>query len=119
VVLQHPARDLAVVGLPRVDELERPQAGDEQRETHQRDHRQLVPLAEHPEPAGARGAGWIEHRANLPRCPRRGSSGPSELGYDGRVPRFPGLSAPTQALPASILDKLKRRASASSGPVIP
>jgi N-succinyldiaminopimelate aminotransferase len=36
-----------------------------------------------------------------------------------RVPRFPSLSAPTQALPASIIDRLKRRAAAFHGPVIP
>jgi N-succinyldiaminopimelate aminotransferase len=35
------------------------------------------------------------------------------------VPRFPSLSAPTQALPASILDDLKRRAAAFQGTVIP
>jgi aspartate/methionine/tyrosine aminotransferase len=35
------------------------------------------------------------------------------------VPRFPSLSAPTQALPASSLDDLKRRAAASAGDVIP
>jgi aspartate/methionine/tyrosine aminotransferase len=35
------------------------------------------------------------------------------------VPRFPGLSAPTQFLPGSILDRLKQRAAAFDGPVIP
>jgi aspartate/methionine/tyrosine aminotransferase len=35
------------------------------------------------------------------------------------VPRFPSLSAPTQVLPASILDRLKRRAAGFGGPVIP
>ena len=35
------------------------------------------------------------------------------------MPRFPGLSASTQFLPASILDRLKRRAAAFQGPVIP
>lgn len=35
------------------------------------------------------------------------------------VPRFPSLSAPTQTLPSSILDRLKRRAAAYEGSVIP
>ncbi|HKE15032.1 MAG TPA: pyridoxal phosphate-dependent aminotransferase [Kofleriaceae bacterium] len=35
------------------------------------------------------------------------------------MPRFPSLSAPTQVLPASILDRLKRRAAEFRGPVIP
>jgi N-succinyldiaminopimelate aminotransferase len=35
------------------------------------------------------------------------------------VPRFPSLSAPSQGLPGSILERLKQRAAAYRGPVIP
>ena len=116
VVLQHHPADLAVVGLPRIDERVAPDAGHEHRERDQRRRAR----------ARRRGGGAAAPRWPAP-VPRQdiGSERNRSPGDDNAVvirsarAGFPSLSLAGSAVPASIFARLREHLARFPGDVIP